>query len=899
MLETDPPQNLTDYLHSWLVDRHANTRLAFVFDPMVRLALGNTLAAGGRTWQVVRYDGNDLALRAAWRQAESRGSRRLIWVTNQDGASSPPQPLALSSLSDLLAKADDWVDMSMVGILDALIPNEVWPAAIVEEHGGLLSANLPALVTGYKKLRLLIGPRTALDAASIRILALHCSQPAIPVDDLLFHRDDAGTLLRHYIRLAWYTGWDAPSRELLRNHVRLSTVAPLGDVQPWLDTPIDELARYLYVRRFLSRNHVPQIANQIRGLGVLGFDPEPLETWVDQVLVRWEREPSWRQQVIASAEDSLALDDLARVAGLVTSPGAAIWAPLETVEGPGLFVQLVADILLHLKPEAVDAALRAWPTARPSVLSAMPETRHAAIAHAIAGFLDEAGRVVYVLGQGFQPGVDLAGIVDWYVAGGFYDLEYAQVRAADHVRNLLATHRTLATALTDYLAELRSELRDFLRHADLELADRIRGSWQQYLSSPRLATNVLSDLIKRRRMRPTPEQCLWFVVFDGMRWDTWQQVVKPRLLEQFEFTEPEKAYLSMLPSWTMVARTSLLTGQPPKYWQRRNDRQSVDQRALAARALDIPANNVDRTLRFFSNMEADRQYLQLNPDERFPWNILIFNISDDNLHKEKGSLSALNGAISVQLDSIMQTLALVVRPDDTLLISSDHGFIELDDEDGVIIRDEARWQRQTAGSADPVRYRYLLGMKSNEGYAFDLPGFSPPEFTVAISQTWFKRSDDRRRPDRYAHGGLSFGEMVVPGALLRRIVEKKVEIVLEHAPTQVQVHEGEPLLLEVAIHNRGNQTGACRLEIRWNTDALAQPRIETLAPGERKVLQVRLAPITKIKGGVPTYIELLFSTQDLQEAWLTPRRQDIQLQIEERKDIVEIQFAGLDALDDL
>jgi hypothetical protein len=469
MPETDLPQNLMDYLHGWLVALHANARLVFVFDPATRLGLGSTLAAGGRTWQVVRYDGNDLALWAAWRQTESRGSRRLIWGTNRDGMPNPTQPLALSSLSDLFAKADNWVDMSMVGILDALIPNEVWPAAIVEEHGELLSANLPALVTGYKKLRLLIGPRTALDAASIRILALHCSQPAIPVDDLLFHRDDAGTLLRHYIRLAWYTGWDAPSRELLRNHVRLSTVAPLGDVQPWLDTPIDELARYLYVRRFLSRNHVPQIANQIRGLGVLGFDPEPLETWVDQVLVRWERESAWRRQVIVTAENSLTLEDLARVAALVADPDASSWSLLESAEGPGLFAQLAAGVLQRVGSVGMEAALGRWPAARPPLLGAMPETRHTATAQAIAGYLDEAGRVVSILAQGFAPGVGLADLVDWYVAGGFYDLEYAQVRAADHVRLLAASHRELANLLNGYLTELRSELRDFLRHADLEL----------------------------------------------------------------------------------------------------------------------------------------------------------------------------------------------------------------------------------------------------------------------------------------------------------------------------------------------------------------------------------------------------------------------------------------------
>ncbi len=506
--------------------------------------------------------------------------------------------------------------------------------------------------------------------------------------------------------------------------------------------------------------------------------------------------------------------------------------------------------------------------------------------------------MISTLAQGFRPGDELAGIIDWYVSGKFYDLEFAHARAKEHVRKFATDHSGLATGLADYLAELRRQVRAFLRHADLELAARIRASWRGYLGHPRLAINILSDLIKRQRLRPSRYECLWFVVFDGMRWDTWQYTVRPRLLEQFEFTKPEKPYLSMLPSWTMVTRTSLLTGQPPQYWQQAPGRQSIDQATLAARAFGIQPNNETRELRFFSNMESDRKYEQLDPEDRYPWNILIFNISDDNLHKEKGSLSALNRTVSSQMDSIMQTLTLVVRPGDTLLVSSDHGFMELDDEDGIVIRNAERWQRQSAGGADPVRYRYLLGIKSDDGYAFDLPGFPTTEFTAAISQDWFKRSDDRRPPDRYAHGGLSLAEMVVPGAILQRIVEKKVEIVFTDLPAQIATREAEPVAFCFSVHNRGNQPGQFRIDVRCNTEVVGQSIFESLAPGATRTIAVRLAPPTAVRTGTPTFVELLFTHQNLQGIWIPARRTDIPLQIERRTDVVEIQFAGLDDLDE-
>ncbi len=895
MTEHEPPKNLADYLVTQLAALHTNARQVIVFDPANRLALGATLAAGGRVWNVFRYDGNDLLLRAALEQANQHTEYRLIWVTQREGSVDPLQAMDLSSLTDLFVNTDDWFDLSITGVLRALIPHETWPAAAVEEYGKMLGANLPAVITGHRRLRLNLGEHAALDAASVRALALHALNPAAQIDDLLFHRDRAGELLRHYMRLAWQPGWDGAGRELLRIHVKQSAAAGLGNIAPWLDAPVTEIARYLYVRRFLQRNRVAQIANQMRGLGVLSFDPEPLEPWVDQVLVLWERDAPWRSQIVISAEAALSIGDLERTARLALEHRA--WAAVETIEGPGLLVSLIAGLLANTRGEPITELIGAWRQMRRAEFDTLPETSYTTQARALLGFFDETSHIRTVMATELPAEADVARLIDWYVDGGYYDLEYAHARAADHVRSLMSTHRELAETLANYLAEMRMTIRAFLRQADLALAALIRNNWNGFLSSPRLATNVLSDFIKRRRIRPSQKQSVWFVVFDGMRWDTWQRVVKPKLLEQFEFVAPEKAYLSMLPSWTMVARTSLLTGQPPKYWQQRADRQYPDQRMLAARAFEIPTGSVDQQLRFFSTMEADRTYLRADPAARYPWNILIFNISDDNLHQEKGSLSTLNNKIAGSMDGIMQTLALMVQPDDLLLISSDHGFIELDDSDGIVIRDDARWQRQVAGGDNPVRYRYLLGIKSDVGFAFDLPGFNlATEFTVAISQSWFKRSDDRRAPDRYTHGGLSLAEMVVPGALLRRITEKRFEFELQTVPQSLTVREGEPILLELTVHNRGNQTGEYQLDIRFNSDAKAQSWRESLAPGERKILQFRFAVQA---GATPTYVELNFSHQRGDGGWTPLRRSEIPLQIETRKDVVGISFAGLDELDEL
>ena len=104
----------------------------------------------------------------------------------------------------------------------------------------------------------------------------------------------------------------------------------MGNVAAWFEPSLETLAIYLYVRRLLGQARVSNIANQVRGLGILGFDPEPLEPWVETVLARSEREPVWRGRVIADAEDRLTESDLQKITAILP-----IRSPAELWIGPG------------------------------------------------------------------------------------------------------------------------------------------------------------------------------------------------------------------------------------------------------------------------------------------------------------------------------------------------------------------------------------------------------------------------------------------------------------------------------------------------------------------------------------------------------------------------------------
>jgi hypothetical protein len=297
-------------------------------------------------------------------------------------------------------------------------------------------------------------------------------------------------------------------------------------------------------------------------------------------------------------------------------------------------------------------------------------------------------------------------------------------------------------------------------------------------------------------------------------------------------------------------------------------------------------------------MESDRTYRQLDRDRRYPWNVLIFNISDDGLHQEHGDLVALNAKIKTQLDDVMQTLSDLVGPEDTVVVSSDHGFVELDnDNNGITVQENERLSRQAAGEADPVRYRYIVGISHPQGI---IAQYRDAIYTVAVGRRWFRRADSRNRaPDRYAHGGLSLAEMVVPGVSLRRIVEKRIELdVIEPSAQTVTVREDESLPLSIVIENRGNQPAEFFLEVQADTDARPQAFQGKADPMGRWEVSSTMQPIYKERGGSTKLAKITLSYTDAKGRAVI-RHRDLPVEIIARRDRVEIEFGGLDELDDL
>ena len=259
---------------------------------------------------------------------------------------------------------------------------------------------------------------------------------------------------------------------------------------------------------------------------------------------------------------------------------------------------------------------------------------------------------------------------------------------------------------------LHYRVREFLSRLDRMLAD-FRAEIRQDSCVDREAQfRILPDLVRGRRLPPKAR--VRILVMDGMRYDTWDMVVRPLLAEHFEVVDgKDRPYFSLLPSKTDVARRGLLAANLGKDWKDYFGKPAKAERTLARRGAGTRQRGLVGANRLHYRCRDDeaRQKMGYNVEEGCDFNVLIYPISDDLGHYHNDTLSALNDKIRQQLLSqqgrrgIIDDLKRRVQPGDLVLVTSDHGFQELfPDEAATISRLDAI---QSGAKEEDIAYRYL------------------------------------------------------------------------------------------------------------------------------------------------------------------------------------------------
>jgi hypothetical protein len=191
-------------------------------------------------------------------------------------------------------------------------------------------------------------------------------------------------------------------------------------------------------------------------------------------------------------------------------------------------------------------------------------------------------------------------------------------------------------------------------------------------------------------------------------------------------------------------------------------------------------------------------------------NVLIYPISDEEVHDFGGDLASLNNVIRTKMlgdkiagvRGILDDLLKRIGANDWVVLSSDHGFKELLLGDAVAVT-EAEAKKAGKTMAEAIRWRYIKGFEPAAMPDAVKIAAGTQDVWMALGKHWFMRDGTKNIP-RYSHGGLSLAEIVVPGVVLRRVTEKLAKAELLNLPMVLHADEDALVELPFTVRNTGN-----------------------------------------------------------------------------------------------
>ncbi|MBD3184791.1 PglZ domain-containing protein [Candidatus Poribacteria bacterium] len=323
------------------------------------------------------------------------------------------------------------------------------------------------------------------------------------------------------------------------------------------------------------------------------------------------------------------------------------------------------------------------------------------------------------------------------------------------------------------MRKIIDEADDILRSYGESFADLIQKYYSMWLMNidtqqerPILTTDFISEIFKPLydKYIQSDESSVYIIVFDGMRWDQWE-LLKPKILQTFKgklALDKVIPLISILPSTTEWARSAIFAGDFPV------DFHSDDESELLSMALD--SENVGK-VHTFSESPGKRDRVLGFLDDSSQTKPIIFNLIDLKIHNMTQNLVTLYEEVEVNFNNTIQPYLEKIGSDSLVFILSDHGFVELSGK-GIVSpgRDEAEPHRRYIGLKSFEDRRDITGSDfiffSTENVKMPLVnnilkyGFARPgRFITSVKE------QESGRSIRYAHGGVSMQEMIIPCAV--------------------------------------------------------------------------------------------------------------------------------------
>jgi hypothetical protein len=825
-----------EVFHSWLAKQASETRVSVVIDSDRFLADAKVfdksmvIDPAGRAWQLAVFRGDDLAFRLRFRDSIKKG-RTIIVLSRGDGTS---EPVDVSYVADILAKneAGEPLDLSVTAFFRNVAPKINFPTTELRRFKSELLGRLDHVQGAAEKLIQKWGKPDSWGRGQVAAMVLLAQQPDLNLSDIWPDEPTPAEFVAHVVRLLVGLSELRPHRDIVLQVIHEAARAQVKDVLFWSEAGSEELAAYLVLREFAAQSKLQNPATQLAGLQM--FSPElflsNMEPIAPEVIALLKKQPKIWGAVNLYAETYLTPERSARILELMPSAKEISDASLLLKqESPGLLREQLVSLLLGFfkEPETKELSWIA-PLENHSLLRAVELlSERGRQCRAALNLLLRLNRIEQRLAEVVPSFPHADALLDWFVGKGQHLLELDLARAhhdlqlcTDNDEEVLATGENYLFGGHDELSpsptSLKGRVLARLGQLDEMLAAFVRTAAENFGRGGKSVRGFLRSKIDISKISAgTLPGRVWVLVFDGMRFDTWDAVVKPLLAESFGIEDAP--YFCVLPSYTEFARKSLLAGALPTEWKGFKGTFSDNESQLFAVNMGLNAQEAKSKLRFVTEADTTKARAKLNFTDKdaAPLNVLIYPVSDDACHDFGGDLASFNNKIRSDMvgnkadgvRGILDDLLKRIGPQDRVLLSSDHGFVELLASEAVSVS-KAEADKANVTLETGVRWRYVEGFAPAQLQAAVPVSVSSKKVWMAPVRHWFYREGGKGAP-RYTHGGLSLAEVVVPGVVLRRITAKEARAELMDLPSIIAVDEDQIFDLPVSIRNSGN----CEVEI--------------------------------------------------------------------------------------
>jgi len=370
------------------------------------------------------------------------------------------------------------------------------------------------------------------------------------------------------------------------------------------------------------------------------------------------------------------------------------------------------------------------------------------------------------------------------------------------------------------------------------------GKWINRADSPVIFTHQFVSRVLKTHWDPQSGRKAVILIFDGLRVDAWEELVRPVLEEKYDVID-QLPGSAILPSETHLSRKAISAGCLPLSFC------STSENALLENALKT---HLGLTVKFMVKSQNDSIECGISAHYASgPIDMVIFNFTDKNLHNNNADLSFIYDATVREI--LRQDVRSVLREmpgDASVFVTSDHGFTPVPDMTYTV-------PDEVLSDSEDVKYRVgrlkrpLEGNDAKNGVQFKVDDLGIPDKTGKAKSSYnhvlfprpgltLKRSQGKHNPERYTHGGLSLAECMIPLIVLGQKVKSEPVFDLVGIRFEGILSEGQPLDIIITARAKApvKDEVLIQLQVEAGLDEI-QPRKEVFS-GTEHDYRVRWMP---------------------------------------------------------